>query len=174
LIVISVLSSASIAAHLYSYVYRERSFFVLLDLGGEGNVSSWLSSTLLLAAAGLLFVIGRTSRSALAGRWRFLSFLFYVAMDETAQLHEFTIPPLRTALHLGGLFYFSWVVVAISILAYLAIRYFPLLKALPDRVRKGIDRCGRNILRRSVGNGNDQRRSRGITRIQNANLHTLD
>jgi hypothetical protein len=136
LVAISVLSSASIAAHLYSNAFRQRSFFVLFDLEAEGNLSTWFASTLLLAAAGLLYLITRTSPAALAGRWKLLSIMFvYVAIDEAAQLHEFTILPLRAALHLSGFFYFSWVVLAMPILGFLAIRYIPFLRALPRRVR---------------------------------------
>jgi hypothetical protein len=134
---ISVFSIASATAHLYSYRFRHHSFFILFDLEAEGNLSTWFASTLLLAAAVLLFVIGRSSESFLALRWKILSLVFlYIAIDEAAQLHEFTILHLRNAMNLSGVFYFSWVVVAIPIVALLAIFYIRFLLSLPSPVRE--------------------------------------
>jgi hypothetical protein len=66
--------------------------FHLLNVRHEGSIPSLFSSGLLAFAALLLFLIARIERARGgrdAGYWRLLAFVFvYLAIDETAQLHE--------------------------------------------------------------------------------------
>jgi len=83
------------------------------DPDGEGNFSTWYSSTLLLVTA-LLFetVARRTIERGLAHarHWRLLAVLLVLmSVDETAQIHEMLIAPLRAAWGASGLLYFTWV-----------------------------------------------------------------
>lgn len=69
-----------------------RATFHLLNVRHEGSIPTLFDSGLLGFAALLLFLIARIERrrgGRDAGYWRLLAFIFaYLAVDETAQLHE--------------------------------------------------------------------------------------
>jgi len=102
-----------------------------LSLSYEGNVPTWLSSSLLLGcaiAAGLV-----ASEATQWGRhWWGMAVAFgWVSLDEAAEIHE----------HLGGLvgthglLYFDWVIPAAAVLVVLTALYLPFMRALPRVTR---------------------------------------
>lgn len=108
-----------------------------LSLSYEGNVPTWVASSLLLACAVAAGVIA--ARIPPAARWRrhwwgVAIGLAWVSLDETAELHEH----LGGHLRLGGLLYFDWVVFAAAIVAVLALIYLPFVRALEARLRAAL------------------------------------
>lgn len=116
----------------------------LFSLDSEGNLPTWFSGTLLLAAAALLAVIAlRDLRTrAPGGRWwAGLAVLFlWIAIDESAAVHELSIRPLRDRLGTAGegALRFTWVLPAGALLAVLAAAYARFLLRLPRPTRVGI------------------------------------
>lgn len=114
-------------------------FIGQFDPDGEGNFSTWYSSTLLLAAAGLFATVGRyTARAgqAYAAHWRIMAvLLLLMSIDETAQVHEMLIAPLRTALGGHGIFYFTWVIPAGALALGVLLWSLRFLASLPVKTR---------------------------------------
>lgn len=111
----------------------------LFHVGYEGNITSWISSMLLLISAVLLAVIAIGKRQ-LGGpymrHWSVLALIFvYLSMDEAARIHELTMYPLRSAFDPTGVFYYAWVIVAIPLVLLFAVSYLGFLRALPRSTR---------------------------------------
>lgn len=116
--------------------YKETTEFVrLFHPAEEANITSWFSSLLLLFSAILLAIIAREKKTyddPYRRHWFFLSLIFfYISLDEAAAIHEISIKPLRSLFGADGIFYFSWVIIAIPILLLLALLYFRFVFALP-------------------------------------------
>lgn len=109
----------------------------LFNTASEANITSWFSSVLLLIAGVLLLLIARvkTHSSALyAHHWNILAWVFfYLSMDEAARLHEILIDPLRNATGASGVFYFSWIIVAIPLVFLFVLLYLRFLLSLPRK-----------------------------------------
>lgn len=114
----------------------------VFDLNSEANVPSWFQSGLLALCAGVLWTVGeRVRRRGMPDerRWRLLSLVFVVlSLDELAALHEHLTLPVRGALHLSGLLTYSWVVVAVPVVALLGAFYLPFVRRLPRRTALGV------------------------------------
>jgi hypothetical protein len=108
----------------------------LLSLGQEANIPTFFSALLLLIAASLLTIISaakRQSGAPFAKHWVILAAgFFYLALDESAQIHELLIRPMRDLLgrYSEGIFYFAWVVPGIGIVAILAFTFFKFWRSL--------------------------------------------
>ena len=108
----------------------------LFDLGQEANVPTFFSALLLLTASSLLTIISFAkwqSSDRFAKHWTTLAAgFFYLALDESAQIHELLILPMRTLLgrYSEGIFYFAWVVPGIAIIAILAFTFFRFWRSL--------------------------------------------
>ncbi|MDT0576992.1 hypothetical protein RM533_12520 [Croceicoccus sp. F390] len=102
------------------------------SLMGESNLPTWLASSLLLlcaAVSALITISAWLNRSADRVGWLMLSlFLLLLSVDEIAMFHELSgilleaiIPEVR---NLGGIFFYSWVLVAIPalLLVFLVFR----------------------------------------------------
>lgn len=117
-------------------------FLVLLDVDGENTIPAWYSGLLLAGAAGLLALLGITSRQRQTGytwAWNLLAVLFFVlSIDELTSIHERLMEPARGGLFKFGLYnsflYFAWVVPAIIGLILLTIILFGFLRHLPRPV----------------------------------------
>lgn len=109
------------------------------DVTEEANITSWFSSTLLLISALLLFLIARKKHletDRFARHWSFMSVVFlYLSMDETARIHESTIKPLRDIFNATGIFYYTWIIIAIPLIIVLAVVYLKFFLALPPSTR---------------------------------------
>jgi hypothetical protein len=113
----------------------------LMDLGREGSLPTWYASMQLAAAGMLLSIIAVSKvrgREKHAIAWCVLSagFLF-MSFDEAAEVHE-TWGKFVSAVPREGIFYFSWVVVAIPLCVGLFIFFIGLLRSLSARTRNGM------------------------------------
>ncbi|MEG3899389.1 MULTISPECIES: hypothetical protein [unclassified Microcoleus] len=123
----------------YGFNYRER-WISLFDLDAEINYPSWYSSFTLLFCAILLGIIA-TAKKKQGDRyfrhWKALGFIFvFLSLDEILSLHEILIiNDLRKALHLGGFFYFIWVIPGAIFVVVTGLAYLKFLLHLPLRTR---------------------------------------
>ena len=82
----------------------------IFGLGAEQNLPTLYSTLALLVVAGLLGVTARNSKTD-RGYWWLLSGAFvFLACDETLQLHEKLIEPVKAALGTSGAFHYAWVI----------------------------------------------------------------
>jgi hypothetical protein len=109
-------------------------------LDQECNVPSWYSASLLLGCAVLLAIIAaahRQQRDGNPGRWLILSLIFLLlSLDETAQLHELSITPLRQGFHATGFFYYPWIILGGIAVTLFVVSYLSFLARLPQRTRR--------------------------------------
>ncbi len=141
-IIVIVLNSISLIGRLVEYLLdiKETTEFVrLFHVAEEGNITAWYSSLTLLFSAILLGFIAQAKRSeanSFAKHWNILSIVFiYLSLDEAARIHEIIILPLRKIFNLSGIFYYSWVIIAIPLLLFFIIYFISFLKFLPVKTR---------------------------------------
>lgn len=99
----------------------------LFDLDEEGNIPALFSTFLFFIDSALLFAIAK-SYSSFRSTWWFLAAAFlFLGIDENVSIHESFVAIIRNRFHLGGLFYFAWVIpygIATLILAVFLIPWF--------------------------------------------------
>jgi hypothetical protein len=124
-----------------NYWFNEsaESLIRLFNTNGEANIPSWYSSSALLAASALLFLItalkARSTDTYLM-HWKCMAIIFlYLSMDETAVIHEMLSKPLQAILHTDGLLYYPWVLIAGVCLLLLFFVYAKFLLHLPANIR---------------------------------------
>ena len=110
-----------------------------LDVDTEQSVYTWLSSSLLLVAAFLLFLISSEQarrKNPFVLHWMLLSVVFvFLSLDESVSLHEWASAYIGRAIGAGGLFFFAWVIPAIILCLVGAILYLPFILSFPLRQR---------------------------------------
>lgn len=104
-------------------------------LDAERSLPSWYENLSMAAAAALLAAIAVLSRRIDPQnrvQWTALAVIFLLmAIDGAVSFHEVTVDPLRNAFHLGGIFYFSWVIIATPVVIALGLYFIPFLLRLP-------------------------------------------
>jgi hypothetical protein len=141
-LVVVLLTIASLAGVFSTYILGDGhlwGFVPEFNLDREMNVPTWFSSALLLFIAALLrnlAAVSKPENARFVRLWKGLAagFLF-LSIDEIAAIHEMTVDPLRRLFHAGGLFYFSWVILGIAIVAVLAIVCAKSIWFLPPGIR---------------------------------------
>lgn len=137
--VVAVIAALGLAVELWAWRAVEDDALVepawtLLSLSGEGNLPTWLASSLLLCCA---LAAGAIAAELPAGApWRrhwvgVTVGLALVSMDEVVGLHE----QLGGTFGTGGVLYFDWVLIAGPVVAVLALAYLPFVRALPAPAR---------------------------------------
>ena len=127
---IAVVSGAGLAVEL-AHDHVPEQVLTHFSLSYEGNIPTWLSSSLLLGCAIVAALIANTAAAWWRHWWGMMIAFGWVSLDEAAEIHE----------HLGGLFgthglfYFDWVIPAFAVVAILAVVYWPFLRALPRVTR---------------------------------------
>lgn len=112
----------------------------LFDFNEEGNVPTLFTTLLLLACAGLAFLVG-VARRAGAGRegayWLFLAAVFiFMGVDESMNIHEQLVTPVQEALGgTSGALFFAWVIPYGLAVLLLGLVYLRFVWRLPARVR---------------------------------------
>ncbi len=104
-------------------------------LDAERSLPSWYENLSMAASSALLGLIALLSRRIDRENvvsWTMLSGIFLLmAIDGAVSFHEVTVEPLRNAFHLGGIFYFSWVILATPVVIGLGLFFIPFLLRLP-------------------------------------------
>ncbi|MCD2515330.1 hypothetical protein LQ564_03270 [Massilia sp. G4R7] len=144
LFIVALLLLASVAGQFVRFQFgydSVKGLVQLFNVDNELNVPTFFSSLLALSSAALLFLTASAARSkghpdtkywfALAAGFLFLAY------DETFQVHEGMIEPMRAMLGGGelGIFYFSWVVPGIAGVCVLALVFMRFFLRLPRRTR---------------------------------------
>ncbi len=110
----------------------------LVDFSAEKNIPTLFSSIALICCAALLALIAlaRRRRDLSSLSWLALAVIFlFLAIDETASLHESLTKPLRESLNTSGLFYYAWVIpYGAALVAFLAL-FLRFLVNLPRTTR---------------------------------------
>lgn len=113
-------------------------FYQLFSLDGEFNIPAWYSAFSLLFCSGLLKVITVIkTKDRHFSYWKTLSFIFlYLSLDEAFSFHEILIiPSVRQALHLNPIFFQTWVIPGVALVAVFAFKYLKFWLALPPKTR---------------------------------------
>ncbi|MPY93590.1 MAG: hypothetical protein GEV08_11165 [Acidimicrobiia bacterium] len=116
----------------YLLYARSRGYYVPeLDVGTEGSVAAWLSSTALAGCAVALLWISRRDRPGLRRAWRGLAVMFAcLSLDESASVHEKAIDPLQSSLGTSGPLLYAWVVPGAVVVLVVGAWSIPFLRAL--------------------------------------------
>ncbi len=110
----------------------------LFDLNKEANIPTWYSSLILFLSSCLLFFISyyKGNKDSNQKYWKVLAIIFlYLSVDESSSIHETLNNPVRSLLHLSGIFYWSWIVPAAFVLVILFFYFFRFLLSLPKHTR---------------------------------------
>ncbi len=140
-LLLAVLSVAGQVVRYRATNETVRSLALLFKLSAEQTIPAYFSSVLLLASAGLLWVIGRSTRQLrrpFATHWTALAAIFaYLSVDEAVGIHELAIDPARAALgsHAVGFLYYAWVIPAAVIVCLIGLAYLRFVLHLPWTVR---------------------------------------
>ena len=128
------------------------------DLDTEGNVPTWFSAALLLAAAGALWTVAAIApvERRFARHWRLLAIIFVMlSLDEGAAFHERINKPVAAALHAVGIrhdaFHYAWIVPAAAAVVAIGLAYLPLLRQMPRATRRGIMLAGGLFVAATIG-----------------------
>lgn len=147
-----ILDFLSILTTLPNIIFNRKIIpFTVLELFHvdiEHNFPSFFSALMLALCSLLLWLIAEhkytrakgclTKKVSFLLHWRILSLVFlFLATDESVGLHDKILSfHLEKAFHLGGLFSFAWVIVAIPLCLIFALAYFKFLLHLPDRIKQ--------------------------------------
>jgi|SRR3990172_10031942 len=116
-----------------------RLFDDLFDLDSEKTIPTWYASSTLLICSFLLWAIAiarERLRDRRALHWKGLAIIFLgLSIDEMAEIHE-RATALGRILHVGGMFYFAWVIPGIVLVAFLGLVYLRFLLELPRATRR--------------------------------------
>jgi hypothetical protein len=111
---------------------RSRGYYVPeLDVGTEGSVAAWLSSSALLGCAGAIIGIARRDRPDRRRGWRALAAVFVLlSVDEAASIHEKAIDPLQESLGTSGPLLYAWVIPGAVVVVVAGLGFVPFLRSL--------------------------------------------
>lgn len=133
---VALVSSAGLVVELLHYrapSHLSDGLLTHLSLSYEGNVPTWLSSSVLLLCAIAAGAIASSPTSARPRSWGVVTAAFaWASLDEAAELHE----NLGGLFGTGGVLYFDWVISAAVVLLALAIALWPWLRDLPSATRR--------------------------------------
>ncbi|MEM7464289.1 MAG: hypothetical protein AAF362_16575 [Pseudomonadota bacterium] len=116
------------------------------QLDAERSIPSWYENLAMAAASALLAIIALFSvlndrKNTLA--WTVLASIFLLmSIDGAVSFHEISVEPLRGALDLGGIFHFSWVILAAPIVFGLGVCFIPFLLRIPRNIALGFIAAG--------------------------------
>ena len=115
--------------YLSSMVPHRSIWICLLDVNCEANFPTWFSSSLLLLCSIVLgaitYEVKKKYDRPFLLHWGILSAIFaLLSVMEAVPVHEGLVKPVRDWLHVGGLFYYAWVIpggvlVIVFVLSYL-------------------------------------------------------
>ena len=148
IVVIMVLIIASVIVSYWEKMSYDNNFLLemqesyirLFNINGEANIPAWFSSCILLLSSfllGLIAICKKMNRDSYILHWSVLSFIFLcLSLDETAILHEMSVKPLRSIFHLGGFFYYGWIIPAGIAVVVTGLAYLRFLINLPQKTKR--------------------------------------
>jgi hypothetical protein len=110
----------------------------IIDFDLEKNIPTLYSTLALIFSSALLFFIASEYRKTKQHNilWFTLSAIFlFLAVDETASLHEHLLKPTRDFLGTSGLLYYAWVIPYSIGLMALGVVYSKFLHSLPKKTK---------------------------------------
>jgi hypothetical protein len=133
--IVAVLTAAFVAIRVWHAVQADKVSEAALDLvhlNGEGNIASYFSALLLLAASLLAWFNSGTAPSArVRAGWILLSITFaFLSFDEAAQIHEFFDLLIMRLWTDRGLVRWPWALPYIAFACIVAWTCVPLLRSL--------------------------------------------
>jgi len=138
--IVLFLVSASIVIQTVRFSTGDHRVFGLvsfLSLGAENNLPTFYATFAVLFCAFLLMLIGYLawhSERQWSGYWIFLALVFaFLSLDESVQLHEHLIDPMRSLFGADGFFYYAWVIPYGIGLVVFAAAYLRFLLHIPRR-----------------------------------------
>ena len=133
---------ASIAVETISLITWDTRVFGLgprFDLDREHNIPTYFSAILLLISGLLSSAIAlakNNRKDTSVPYWAILALIFiFMSLDEETSIHEMFMDPLRDMLDAGGIFYFTWVVIAIPLVVLFVIGYWRFFQQVPRKFR---------------------------------------
>lgn len=85
---------------------------MLWNVDAEVSIPTWFAQSLLIVAAGLLFLIAKSTRRDKPYWYILAGVMIFMSIDEGASIHELLITPMRGLLNIEtGPLYYTWVVV---------------------------------------------------------------
>jgi len=112
-------------------------YVAFFGVSGEGKIPTWFSAIALTVCAILLAIISGCSfrkRDKYALYWVGLTLTFaLMSIDEAIAIHELTTAPLRSMLNTSGVFYFAWLIPAVTFVGVFGLLYVRFLNYLPRR-----------------------------------------
>jgi len=151
------LAIAGILSNLLTYFSDKNIDFLMMrfNLGAEESLPTWYSSFQLLICAALLLLIGlraRKNEETFSRHWLGLSLLFlYISIDEIATFRESVARLSQSYVNTSGIFYYTWVIVAIPAVALLALLYAKFIFQLPKQVKILVILAGGLFLSGAIG-----------------------
>ena len=144
LIIIIFLFLGNMLGLLSKYVFGHSNVYGLVPLFNfdtEANVPTWYSSVTLFMCSILLGIIASQKKIEMdryRSYWIVLSLIFlYLSIDEVSQIHEESMKliGLFPQLSFGGIFYFSWTIIAIPLVSIFVLFYLKFFINLPTKTR---------------------------------------
>jgi hypothetical protein len=109
------------------------------DINVEANIPTWYSSSALFFSALLLILIGLATKNAkrpYAWHWILLALIFvFLSCDETAQIHEWTVPHVFGILKSQFAQFIGWVIPYAGLVLLFVIAYLRFFFHLPYRFK---------------------------------------
>jgi hypothetical protein len=145
MLVIAVwLTAGTLAQNAYYQLIVDQPFRFgfLFDVRAGRTPVDWYSAIALFGCAVAMAIVARVTgqrRLAHPRRWTLLSAVFvFLSLDEGADLHErvnsvIVLELVRTD---DGLFSYGWVIPAGVLVVFLGLFYLPLVRDLPEQVRR--------------------------------------
>jgi len=139
-LIIILLAIMSILGQVYKFTIGHDRYIVdMFDLDTEGNIPSWYSAISLFFCSIILLTIGLVKKNVKDKfylHWIILSIIFIIlSLDDSCQLHEQSIRPLRNFFNSSGIFHFAWTIPAIPLIFFLFFFFLKFLKNLPTKTR---------------------------------------
>lgn len=108
----------------------------VLNVDAEASIPTWYAQSLLLVAAGLIFVIAKTTTKDKKYWYTLAGIMLFVSIDEGASIHELLIAPTRELLSISsGPLYYAWVVIYGLLFACIGLFFVRFFMRLPHRTR---------------------------------------
>lgn len=114
-------------------------FVWLFDGEEHGNIPHWFKAILMLIISTTLFFIYRIQKSdqdRFKTHWLFLSLIFFIMhIIQSTNVHNALSPCIRTALGVGGMLTYAWVIPGMVIVIALGLIYLHFFIKLPPKTR---------------------------------------